>query len=163
MCLQFPDLLQRSILEIYGIIDSCFVMRYNFCHFYCRQNNGNSSQGKLVSAFHAMKNLLEVRGCKNLEHFNFNKRLSISLPQVSFLFSDRGIPDGHRHMNGYGSHTFKLVNVKGEAIYCKFHYKVLLSGRGVQVPPSPELFPSPIRIEQRRRILPPFSDFHPRL
>uniref|UniRef100_A0A8C5MYY0 Catalase n=1 Tax=Leptobrachium leishanense TaxID=445787 RepID=A0A8C5MYY0_9ANUR len=38
------------------------------------------------------------------------------LHQVSFLFSDRGIPDGHRHMNGYGSHTFKLVNAEGEAV-----------------------------------------------
>nr|QFF91565.1 catalase [Pelophylax nigromaculatus] len=46
-----------------------------------------------------------------------------SLHQVSFLFSDRGIPDGHRHMNGYGSHTFKLINAKDEPIYCKFHYK----------------------------------------
>ncbi len=44
--------------------------------------------------------------------------------QVSFLFSDRGIPDGYRHMNGYGSHTFKLVNEEGECFYCKFHYKV---------------------------------------
>ena len=44
--------------------------------------------------------------------------------QVSFLFSDRGIPDGHRHMNGYGSHTFKLVNSTGDPVYCKFHYKV---------------------------------------
>lgn len=26
-------------------------------------------------------------------------------------------------MNGYGSHTFKLVNAKGEPVYCKFHYK----------------------------------------
>jgi len=43
--------------------------------------------------------------------------------QVSFLFSDRGTPDGYRHMNGYGSHTFKLVNKDGEAWYCKFHYK----------------------------------------
>ncbi|KAI6660304.1 Catalase [Oopsacas minuta] len=43
--------------------------------------------------------------------------------QVSFLFSDRGIPDGYRHMNGYGSHTFKLVNKDGSAVYCKFHYK----------------------------------------
>lgn len=43
--------------------------------------------------------------------------------QVMFLFSDRGIPDGYRHMNGYGSHTFKLVNDKNEAVYCKFHYK----------------------------------------
>ena len=44
--------------------------------------------------------------------------------QVSFLFSDRGIPDGYRHMNGYGSHTFKLVSKEGVPVYCKFHYKV---------------------------------------
>ena len=44
--------------------------------------------------------------------------------QVSFLFSDLGIPDGYRHMNGYGSHTFKLVNKEGVPVYCKFHYKV---------------------------------------
>ncbi len=44
--------------------------------------------------------------------------------QVSFLFSDRGIPDGYRHMNGYGSHTFKLVNKDGSPVYCKFHFKV---------------------------------------
>jgi len=43
--------------------------------------------------------------------------------QVSFLFSDRGTPDGYRHMNGYGSHTFKLVNAQGEVHYCKFHFK----------------------------------------
>ncbi|CAH0383406.1 unnamed protein product [Bemisia tabaci] len=43
--------------------------------------------------------------------------------QVMFLYSDRGIPDGYRHMNGYGSHTFKLVNDKDEAVYCKFHCK----------------------------------------
>uniref|UniRef100_A0A8C4QD69 Catalase n=1 Tax=Eptatretus burgeri TaxID=7764 RepID=A0A8C4QD69_EPTBU len=46
-----------------------------------------------------------------------------SLHQVSFMFTDRGIPDGFRHMNGYGSHTFKLVNAQGKAVYCKFHYK----------------------------------------
>lgn len=43
--------------------------------------------------------------------------------QACFLFSDRGTPDGFRHMNGYGSHTFKLVNDKNEAVYCKFHMK----------------------------------------
>nr|UWM72185.1 catalase [Brachionus rotundiformis] len=43
--------------------------------------------------------------------------------QVSFLFSDRGTPDGYRHMNGYGSHTFKLLNSQGTAVYCKFHFK----------------------------------------
>ena len=47
-----------------------------------------------------------------------------STHQVSFLFSGRGTPFSYRHMNGYGSHTFKMVNAAGEAVYCKFHYKV---------------------------------------
>jgi catalase len=46
-----------------------------------------------------------------------------TLHQCLFLFSDRGIPDGYRHMNGYGSHTFKLVNAHGVPHYVKFHYK----------------------------------------
>ncbi|ESO84839.1 hypothetical protein LOTGIDRAFT_236064 [Lottia gigantea] len=43
--------------------------------------------------------------------------------QVSFLFSDRGTPDGYRHMNGYGSHTFKMINNDNKGVYCKFHFK----------------------------------------
>lgn len=43
--------------------------------------------------------------------------------QVCFLFSDRGIPDGFRHMDGFGSHTFKMVNAQGKAVYVKFHMK----------------------------------------
>lgn len=46
--------------------------------------------------------------------------------QVLFLFSDRGLPDGYRHMNGYGSHTFKMVNREGVVHYCKFHFKVII-------------------------------------
>jgi catalase len=46
-----------------------------------------------------------------------------STHQVMFLFSDRGTPDGYRHMNGYGSHTYKLVNDKSEGVYAKFHFK----------------------------------------
>jgi len=49
--------------------------------------------------------------------------------QVSFLFSDRGTPDGYRHMNGYGSHTFKMVNSANQAVYVKFHFK---SGQGIR-------------------------------
>jgi catalase len=44
-----------------------------------------------------------------------------STHQVMFMFSDRGIPDGFRYMNGFGSNTFKLVNGESESIYCKFH------------------------------------------
>ena len=46
-----------------------------------------------------------------------------SLHQVTWLFGDRGIPKTYRHMNGYGSHTYSLLNDKGERIWCKFHFK----------------------------------------
>ncbi|KAI9910990.1 hypothetical protein PsorP6_010890 [Peronosclerospora sorghi] len=46
-----------------------------------------------------------------------------TLHQQTILFSDRGIPDGFRFMNGYGSHTFANVNAKGEVTYVKYHLK----------------------------------------
>jgi len=46
-----------------------------------------------------------------------------SLHQVTILFSDRGIPASYRNVNGYGSHTYSLINDKGERIWCKFHFK----------------------------------------
>lgn len=48
-----------------------------------------------------------------------------STHQMMILFSDRGIPDGYRFMNGYGSHTFKLINNEGKQVYCKLHVKVI--------------------------------------
>jgi len=46
-----------------------------------------------------------------------------SLHQVTILFSDRGIPASLRNMNGYGSHTYSLINEEGERVWCKFHFK----------------------------------------
>lgn len=48
-----------------------------------------------------------------------------SLHQVTILFSDRGIPASYRHMDGFGSHTFSLINAQGERVWCKFHFKTL--------------------------------------
>jgi catalase len=46
-----------------------------------------------------------------------------SLHQVTYLMGDRGLPATLRHMNGYGSHTFKWVNAEGEAVWVKYHFK----------------------------------------
>jgi catalase len=43
--------------------------------------------------------------------------------QFMFLYSDRGLPDGFRHMHGYSSHTFKMVNDKNEFVWVKFHIR----------------------------------------
>lgn len=46
-----------------------------------------------------------------------------SLHQVTILFSDRGLPKSFRHINGYGSHTYSLINSAGERFWVKFHFK----------------------------------------
>ncbi len=46
-----------------------------------------------------------------------------SLHQVTILMSDRGLPTSVRHVNGYGSHTYSLINAKGERHWVKFHFK----------------------------------------
>ena len=48
-----------------------------------------------------------------------------SLHQITILMSDRGVPKGYRHMNGYGSHTFSLVNDENERFWVKFHFKTM--------------------------------------
>jgi catalase len=46
-----------------------------------------------------------------------------ALHQVTILFSDRGIPATYRHLHGFGSHTYSLINAAGERVWCKFHFK----------------------------------------
>jgi catalase len=55
--------------------------------------------------------------------WDFWSRAPESLHQVTLLFSDRGTPDGYRHMDGFGSHTFSLVNAGGERVWVKWHLK----------------------------------------
>jgi catalase len=38
-----------------------------------------------------------------------------SLHQVTILMSDRGLPTSVRHINGYGSHTYSLINAQASA------------------------------------------------
>jgi catalase len=46
-----------------------------------------------------------------------------STHQVTILMSDRGTPKTLRTMNGYGSHTFSMINAGGEKHWVKFHFK----------------------------------------
>ncbi len=49
--------------------------------------------------------------------------------QVFWAMSDRGIPRSYRTMEGFGVHTFKWVNKKGDFVFVKYHFKPVL---GVQ-------------------------------
>ncbi|WP_431476311.1 catalase [Massilia eburnea] len=45
-----------------------------------------------------------------------------ALHQVTIVMSERGIPASYRHMHGFGSHTFSLINAAGERHWVKFHF-----------------------------------------
>ena len=60
--------------------------------------------------------------CMDMQ-WDFWSQCPESLHQVTILFSDRGIPASYRNVNGYGSHTYSLINAKGERVWCKFHFK----------------------------------------
>lgn len=54
--------------------------------------------------------------------WDFWTSLPEAFHQVTITMSDRGIPDGFRHMHGFGSHAFSLVNMKGKRVWVKFHW-----------------------------------------
>ena len=62
-----------------------------------------------------------VRSAKN--NWDFWTSLPEALHQITITMSDRGVPYSYRHMNGYGSHTFSLINDKNERVWVKFHLK----------------------------------------
>ena len=62
-----------------------------------------------------------LRSAKN--NWDFWTNLPEALHQVTITMSERGIPYSYRHMNGYGSHTFSLINAGNERIWVKFHLK----------------------------------------
>jgi len=58
-----------------------------------------------------------------LNNWDFWTSLPEALHQVTVVMSDRGIPASYRNMNGYGSHTFSMINAKNERFWVKFHLK----------------------------------------
>ena len=46
-----------------------------------------------------------------------------TLHNVMWLMSDRGIPRSYRTIEGFGIHTYKLVNEEGKSTFVRFHWK----------------------------------------
>ncbi|MGN6303562.1 MAG: catalase [Mesorhizobium sp.] len=59
-------------------------------------------------------------------HDNFWDFISLtpeSMHMIMWIMSDRAIPRSFRFMEGFGVHTFRLVNAKDESTFVKFHWK----------------------------------------
>jgi len=67
-------------------------------------------------------------------HDNFWDFVSLSPESTHMLLwvmSDRAIPRSFRFMEGFGVHTFRLVNAKGKSTFVKFHWKPRLGLQSV--------------------------------
>jgi catalase len=67
-------------------------------------------------------------------HDNFWDFISLtpeSMHMIMWVMSDRAIPRSLRFMEGFGVHTFRLVNAKGESTFVKFHWKPKLGLQSV--------------------------------
>jgi catalase len=67
-------------------------------------------------------------------HDNFWDFISLSpesTHMAMWIMSDRTIPRSFRFMEGFGVHTFRLVNAKGKSTFVKFHWKPKLGMQSV--------------------------------
>jgi catalase len=57
--------------------------------------------------------------------WDFVSLMPESTHMLLWQMSDRAIPRSYRTMQGFGVHTFRLVDAAGEARFCKFHWMPL--------------------------------------
>ncbi len=58
--------------------------------------------------------------------WDFISLMPESAHMVMWTMSDRALPRSYRMMEGFGVHTFRLVNAQGVSRFVKFHWKPLL-------------------------------------
>jgi catalase len=57
--------------------------------------------------------------------WDFVSLMPESTHMLLWQMSDRAIPRSYRTMQGFGVHTFRLINAAGESVFCKFHWTPL--------------------------------------
>ena len=62
-----------------------------------------------------------MRSARN--NWDFWTSLPEAFHQVTVVMSDRGIPSSYRHMHGFGSHAFSMLNADNERVWVKFLLK----------------------------------------
>ncbi|MGE7993971.1 catalase HPII [Pseudomonas sp. NPDC089554] len=82
---------------------------------------------KFPDFVHAVKpeahNEMPTGGSAHDTFWDFVSLVPESAHMVMWAMSDRAIPRSLRMMEGFGVHTFRLINAKGVASFVKFHWK----------------------------------------
>lgn len=56
-------------------------------------------------------------------NWDFWTSLPEALLQVTIIMGDRGLPSSYRHMHGFSSHAYSLINKDNERVWVKFHFR----------------------------------------
>jgi catalase len=78
---------------------------------------------KFPDFIHTQKRDPQTNCKSDLMQWDFWSQVPEALHQITVLFSERGLPQGIPFMNGYGCHTFSLINAENERFWVKFHFK----------------------------------------
>ena len=63
--------------------------------------------------------------------WDFASLMPESMHMLMWAMSDRAIPRSFRMMQGFGVHTFRMINAKGESTFVKFHWRPMLGTSSV--------------------------------
>lgn len=63
--------------------------------------------------------------------WDFISLMPESMHMIMWAMSDRAIPRSYRMMEGFGVHTFRLINEQNESTFVKFHWKPKLGTHAV--------------------------------
>ena len=82
---------------------------------------------KFPDLVHAVKpephNQMPQAGSAHNTFWDFVSLMPESTHMLMWVMSDRGIPRSYATMQGFGVHTFRLVNDAGQSVFVKFHWK----------------------------------------
>lgn len=108
---------------------------------------------KFPDLVHAVKpeqdNEMPQAGSAHDTFWDFISLMPESTHMIMWAMSDGAIPRSYRMMEGFGVHTYKLVNEKGKTHFVKFHFK-------------PKLGLHSVTWDEAQRISGKDSDFHRR-
>ena len=90
---------------------------------------------KFPDLVHALKpepdNEMPQAGSAHDTFWDFISLMPEAAHMIMWAMSDRALPRSYRMMEGFGVHTFRLVNKNGESCFVKFHWKPLLGVHSV--------------------------------
>lgn len=108
---------------------------------------------KFPDLVHAVKpeqdNEMPQAGSAHDTFWDFISLMPETIHMIMWVMSDRAIPRSYRMMEGFGVHTYKLINDKGDVHFVKFHFK-------------PKLGVHSVAWDEAQRISGKDSDFHRR-